>query len=275
MNFIKNKLINFLIVVILIVLSWFLIVPLTKDYPHTRDGECNRCHLNEPIKEVEGKKMLFVKDIDNLCEDCHQLSRATSHPTGIIPSMEIPKDFSLDWMNRLTCATCHDIHQEKEKNPYQYLLRRPIAGRPFCISCHRELPREEKFSEHKLAIGLAHLEPKYYIIDNRTPIDSLSRKCLSCHDGTIGKMANNIIVGAGKWQHGPSIGISHPIGVDYRLAYSQNIEELNPPESLNPAIKFFDGKVGCCSCHNPFSKHPNYLVMSNRGSALCLECHRK
>ncbi|MCP2521050.1 cytochrome c3 family protein [SCandidatus Aminicenantes bacterium Aminicenantia_JdfR_composite] len=274
MNF-KKEFLKFLLIITGLLIQVFLIVSITKNYPHTRKGECNRCHLNEPPEKTEEKKMLFVKDIDSLCEDCHQLSRATSHPTGIIPSMRIPKDFTLDWMGRLTCATCHDIHQEKEKNPYPYLLRRPTAGRLFCISCHRELPGEEKFSQHKLAIELAHLEPKYYITDNRSPIDSLSRKCLSCHDGTIGKMADNVIVGAGKWQHGPGIGITHPIGVDYELAYIRNSEGLNPPESLNPAIKLFDGKVGCCSCHNPFSEHPNYLVMDNTGSALCLECHRK
>ncbi|MFQ6083922.1 MAG: cytochrome c3 family protein [Candidatus Aminicenantia bacterium] len=274
MNFIRERLVFFLSGTLLITLLSLLIGSISKDYPHTREGECNRCHLNEPDKERDGKKLIFVKDIDNLCQDCHQFSKVTSHPTGLRPSMKIPEDFQLDWMGRLTCSTCHEIHQEKEGNSYPYLLRRAVAGRAFCISCHRELPGGKEFSDHRLAVELAHLEPKYYISDNRTPIDSLSMECLSCHDGTIGQVAKNTIVGSGKWQHGSSIGVTHPIGVNYRLAYYQN-RGLNPPENLNPAIKLFDGKVGCCSCHNPFSKHPNYLVMDNSRGTLCLECHQK
>lgn len=218
--------------------------------------------------------MIFVKDIDNLCEDCHQLSQGLTHPTGMKPTMEIPEDFSLDWMGRMTCSTCHDIHQETEANSYPYLLRRPTAGKTFCVSCHRELSEDGELFEHKFVLGMAHLEPKFYISNSNTPIDYISIKCLSCHDGTIGKLAENTVVGSGEWQHGKSIGVSHPIGIDYRLATTLN-HELRAPESLNPAIMLIEGKVGCGSCHNIFSKHPNLLVMDNRRSALCLECHLK
>jgi predicted CXXCH cytochrome family protein len=271
-DFIRNKFI-ILLGVTYLVLSSILIISLSSTNPHTKEGECVRCHLNVPDPK-KNEKMIFTKDIDNLCEDCHQLSPGATPPTGMMPSMEIPKDFYLDWMGRMTCATCHEIHQEKEVDSYPYLLRRPVAGRDFCISCHRELSGGKEFFEHKLVIGVAHLEPKYYISDTSVPIDSISLKCLGCHDGTIGKLAESTIVGQGEWQHGRSIGLSHPIGVDYRLAANLN-RELRAPENLNPAIKLFEGKVGCGSCHNTFSKHPNFLVMDNRGSALCLECHLK
>ena len=38
-----------------------------------------------------------------------------------------------------------------------------------------------------------------------------------------------------------------------------------------------DGKIECTSCHDPHNQsgQPHMLVKSNRGSALCLTCHKK
>jgi len=38
-------------------------------------------------------------------------------------------------------------------------------------------------------------------------------------------------------------------------------------------IRLFEGRIGCGTCHDPFSKLPKQLVMSNKGSRICLACH--
>lgn len=198
MIFSRNRLFIFILEVVFIALSSILIISLSRDNPHTREGECQRCHLKVPVADKK-EKMIFIRDIDNLCEDCHQLSPGATHPTGMIPSTEIPKDFYLDWMGRMTCSTCHEIHQEKRANSFPYLLRRPTGGKAFCLSCHQGLSDTEEFFKHKLVLELAHLEPKYYISDTNKPVDSISLKCLSCHDGTIGQLAESTLVGSGGW----------------------------------------------------------------------------
>ena len=65
----------------------------------------------------------------------------------------------------------------------------------------------------------------------------------------------------------------HPVGVDY--AYAQTTSEtLKPALLLDAALRLENGKVGCVSCHDAFSRLAGQLVVDNRGSALCLSCHR-
>ena len=68
---------------------------------------------------------------------------------------------------------------------------------------------------------------------------------------------------------------NHPIGIDYEAARTRpgRKTDLRPMSAVDPRIKFFDGKVGCGSCHDPFIDTDNDLVMTNRGSALCFACH--
>lgn len=173
MIFIRNRFIIFLVEIVFIALFSILLISLAKNNPHTREGECHRCHLKVPVVD-KNENMIFIKDIDNLCEDCHQLSMGATHPTGMTLSMEIPRDFYLDWMGRMTCSTCHEIHQEKKANSYPYLLKRPTEGRAFCLSCHQELSDTKEFFKHKLVLELAPLEPKYYISAANKPVDLIS-----------------------------------------------------------------------------------------------------
>ncbi|MCL4537222.1 MAG: cytochrome c3 family protein, partial [Nitrospirae bacterium] len=76
-------------------------------------------------------------------------------------------------------------------------------------------------------------------------------------------------IGSGIWNHGN--GVSHPIGTDYMKAYRKG--RLKHPSSINPAIRLFNGRLGCGSCHNMYSREKKHLVTSNKGSALCLSCH--
>ena len=54
----------------------------------------------------------------------------------------------------------------------------------------------------------------------------------------------------------------------------------NPPSTADPtgAVRLINGNVECTSCHNPHVQNidpnnPNFLVINNSNSALCLACH--
>lgn len=232
---------------------------------HNFEGICSKCHLSEP---KPNKKLLFTKDIDMLCEECHKQEKASlSHPSGIKPSFSLPEGMPLDWTGKMTCATCHKIHVNNNK----YLLITGKTGKTFCVQCHQtSLYKEGKYG-HEVVESTLH-QPKYEIKNINQTLDIQSIDCIACHDGTFDRH-QYVTVGTGIWNHGYSIGVSHPIGVDYSKSAAKG--GYKPAGVLNKKIRFFNGKLGCGTCHNLYSKIPHKLVMSNKGSALCLECHIK
>ncbi len=232
------------------------------------------------MKDSSGKVMgkELTEPVLVLCERCHKniLSDGYIHPINVKPRHAIvPADMPLSPEGTVTCATCHDIHASYF-TPYgtpSHYLRRFETGKNFCAACHKVPLRE---SGHKGILNKAHFSSRYIATSNVGEIDDMSRECLSCHDGSLASQAT---VHAGEWVHqesliGNDMG-SHPIGIDYesaRLDHSHRTD-LVPIGLVDPRIKFFNGKVGCGSCHDPYSNIEQDLVMSNRGSKLCLACH--
>lgn len=236
---------------------------------HDFRGRCEFCHLVVPKEGNDGR---FVRDISYLCLECHSVSAKNSHPIGMVPSMQVPDAFSLDWGGRMTCATCHDPHADNPGGDYSY-LRTAARGKSFCDLCHLgELPIG---GLHIGSVGIAH--SKSGIVENRNSysqvLDEISLECLNCHDGVIASDASYQVQGGDALAY-QRAGLSHPIGMDYRKAALVD-SELRPVEQLAPEIALYDGKVGCASCHNPYSRERRMLVVANIGSALCLECHIK
>ena len=105
-------------------------------------------------------------------------------------------------------------------------------------------------------------------------LDSFSSDCLCCHDG-----AGAVSVAA-VWRNNPRKipshrqpnGTDHPIGMDYE-SYVSNSRDYKPVSGLNTKMVFVNGRVGCLTCHDPMNPEKGHLVMSDRGSALCLTCH--
>lgn len=254
---------------LLVLVGGAIWVASSPNNPHEFSGQCETCHLQEP--QLQGETLIFNYDIDYLCNYCHEIPGTNSHPSQIFPSMAMPKGFPLDWQGRMTCATCHDPHLEAWGiNPH--LLRGGVTGRQFCALCHSNL--EEPGSEHHIA-EIVHaqnaLTPTQEEINGY--LDRISIECVSCHDGNVGKVINFQVAGGETLTYEGS-SLSHPIGMNYQEAQQQT-KNLHPVESLSPLITLIDGKVGCSSCHNQYSTEPDFLTMSNRGSALCLECHDK
>ena len=121
-----------------------------------------------------------------------------------------------------------------------------------------------------------------------------SLRCLSCHDGatavnnlTDGTQADftavygsgviddvgGIPVLVGDGNLGTDLSNDHPVGVDY--LYGAGDADFNDVNNLNFA-KVIGNKVECASCHNPHDiSYGAFLIASNDGSALCLDCHNK
>lgn len=230
--------------------------------PHVFTADqCRRCHISVP---AEGQKGPFqmTAPVSELCRKCHESGmRLFSHPVDLIPQkIKVPPGFPLSYDGNFTCSTCHDIHAEIV-GPFgfrSYYLRHKIGEGSFCAICH-----DRKSISHETLLP-AHMK------ENRTDtrnsmIDEVSNQCLACHDGVT---MRNAAVGLPLCVC-PDDRTNHPIGVYYALSRMKT-GSLKP---LDKTFKLFNGKIGCGSCHDPYSKNSKFLVMPNTGSALCLKCH--
>ncbi len=235
---------------------------------HDFANRCDLCHLVYP---EPGEKGIFIQDVDALCIPCHELSLSNSHPSEILPTIEIPEIFPLDWQGRITCSSCHDPHATpSDDNPG--MLRTGLRGRAFCLSCHDNLfERGTHRGEGSIAHTRGWTPDMAQGLDQF--LDPVSLDCLSCHSDSVAPIGDLNIADSGAYRYTGS-GRSHPIGIDYALAVSKN-NELRSLEELSPDISLYGGKVGCGSCHSPYSHRDMMLVMGMGRSALCLECHLK
>lgn len=239
-----------------------LIWAISSSKVHDFEGKCTMCHM-------DGQNLTLVDQVDVLCYKCHIMNKEKSHPVNIKPDKAIPLTMHLDKNGQMTCVTCHDVHKEdktQNKAELSGLLWGHVQGKAFCLLCHNDSKQDATW-RHQTAIQYAHPAGKLTETSSGSILDKTSTECLSCHDGTISKFPQ-VEVRQGVWQHG--IGMSHPIGVDYPRS-----EEFTYAEALPKQIQLFDGKLGCLSCHDIYSKEANMLVMDNRKSKLCLTCHRK
>ncbi|MDD2541453.1 MAG: cytochrome c3 family protein [Desulfuromonadaceae bacterium] len=107
-------------------------------------------------------------------------------------------------------------------------------------------------------------------------VDYLSKSCLGCHDGDISR---DVIV---NYRNSPgnktshyNVSKEHPIGMNYTAYSARDPLSYKPANPINSKMIFVNGRVGCLTCHDPLNPKKDHLVMSNFGSALCLNCHNK
>lgn len=125
-----------------------------------------------------------------------------------------------------------------------------------------------------------NVEPASFFPDDNEPntanigVDPLSRDCLGCHDGSrASDVTINLKNDPFRRQQMRGGAKDHAIGMDY-AAYASNPRDFKPVFG-NTKMVFVNGKVGCLTCHDPANQERGHLVMSDRGSALCLTCHSK
>lgn len=236
---------------------------------HEFEGKCLDCHLTVPAENEPPE--IFIKDISYMCEQCHRGMTGLSHPVNVAATSSIPRNFPLS-RGAITCATCHYVHKQGYGKSH---LRSRAKGEGFCVICHGDVEDES----HQTVLGFAHTkdaadaEPAP---PSQVVLDGLSLRCLQCHDAAYASDAVFESRMEMELRHrGNTIGQSHPVGVSYYEAKRKYLGAYRDVKELPPEIKLFDGTVGCGTCHNPYSRHHAELVMSNKGSALCLACHVK
>jgi len=124
------------------------------------------------------------------------------------------------------------------------------------------------------------------------PLGTNSTLCLSCHDGTVAG-SPGALVPYGKVPmsgrmnsadvFGTNLSTMHPISFILPLQPAPDLVPSLTAKSPSTAdhtgaVKLINGNVECASCHNPHVQNidpnnPNFLVINNTKSALCLACH--
>lgn len=106
---------------------------------------------------------------------------------------------------------------------------------------------------------------------NRAQTDT--RTCLGCHDGT--SATGVVYQRPGELGHTGQSAMhsSHPVDVDYQLAWSRKPGLLNPSGALPENLMLPSGKVSCVTCHDGASREKNHVSVSMSRSRLCSSCH--
>jgi predicted CXXCH cytochrome family protein len=222
-----------------------------------KQNDCILCHIDEKNDPTSLKSAVPAS-----CLNCHRnFNVAFSHPTERYPytSTVIPEDMPL-MDGKLTCLTCHYVHPRKEIAKDTF-LRRSTTEIFYCATCHNHDKREHT------ALGQAH------IINDKSQmkgsIDIMSKLCIECHEKQLNTRGTNFSL-----QSFPS-KVKHPLGKSYMKNVSRKKSVYRSEHMLHSNLNLYDGKIGCGTCHNIFSRTRNLLVIDNDGSRLCLECHIK
>lgn len=228
---------------------------------HLGGIDCGTCHRSgQEVNPEQASKLVAPQDA--LCGGCHANAVRVSHPIGFMPKAELPAAYPPDWKGDLTCSTCHRVHGSERG-----LLRGAKRGKEMCLACH------DAVFFNSMKDGGGSIEQSGHsnavVAPATAELDPYSMQCLGCHDSKASAdgagAGRNVILCRG------SGAPNHPIGRPYRRAFQSG--GYRPENGLSKKILLPDGKVSCVSCHEGYKKDHGKLVMSNRGSALCFECH--
>ncbi len=230
--------------------------------PGPHSAPCGRCHLaGEKVTAGNAAQLLGTQE--RLCGSCHADALTLSHASGFAPGRPLPAAYPLDWKGDMTCSTCHAIHDHKPGH-----LRGARRGRDFCLACHTESFFLAMADGGESLTRTGHLAANP--TDPGLPLDPASLRCLDCHSGKADSGPAVELASGGLLRHAEH-GINHPIGVPYARAMQYG--GYRPVAQLSAAIRLPEGRLGCISCHAGYSRRHGELVIANRGSRLCFECH--
>ena len=193
------------------------------------------------------------------CTACHAGAAEASHPVGFVPSRPLPDAFPLDAEGVMTCSTCHDPNAGTPG-----LLRAAADGGHICLSCHETAFFADLPDPVRVFMFAGHLDTRGGSIAG---IDAFSLRCMVCHTDRgpttvrTASTSNTLQYDAGSNNH--SIGAKYTEATRY--GGYESMATL-PDEILLP-----EGRVGCVSCHVPYSREHGRPPHTRNG--LCLTCH--
>jgi predicted CXXCH cytochrome family protein len=124
----------------------------------------------------------------------------------------------------------------------------------------------------KMSLSIQVLCPKNKKESLNSRLDIYTLQCVECHDKYLDRSFGSYAAGGPNRIFALS---SHPVGVSLERIAAKKPRRFNFPHALPREIILFNGKIGCGTCHNAFSKEKSMLVMNNRRSRSCLKCHKK
>ena len=249
----------------------------TEDNPHHFQAPCGNCHkLADTTDTVENKTVgPLYREINQACQSgCHDIDSPLSHPVGIKNNGYVPPDMPLDDKGWITCLTCHD--ELNKLNSFPAYLRK-ASGRELCASCHQNTGGTAGMRSHWQFTTKAHLQNNKLGSSKESAkiangIDLESYTCLSCHDDkTVVIPGENETAFEKKlrWKNMSD----HPIGMTYETRAYRKSNDYNIPLTIDNRIRFFNGRMGCGSCHNLYNNEKNNLALSSDNGVLCRQCH--
>ena len=258
--------------------------------PHNfSEADCPKCHLTTPVENDPGPYR-FVAPVSALCNGCHRNLSAVSH--FVNTSTDIAGDVSYPVVDalKINCTTCHDPHMpaiNPNNGKRTYFLRWGAAERTQCTKCHPLYNSPQGLPTRRHVMDRAHGFANFsvngeftmdytgwglHIRDTVVKLDRLSVFCMGCHDNP--KSRELASPGSYAYKHGADNGTSHPIGIKYDEAAWNNMEIRL--KDRDARIPLFGGKIGCCSCHDPYKPGGGLgLRIGNRSDwhGLCQGCH--
>ena len=251
--------------------------------PHHFLQACDNCH--EINAQTDNNRNPGIgplhRDINQSCSQagCHDYDSAMSHPVGIKASGGIPSTMPLNSEGQITCLTCHDETNRNNPNHFPAFLRRD-SGRDLCASCHQASGNSPRKRAHWQFTTKAHLDAgkEQFTSQNYGEliggIDPESYTCLGCHDNISATIPGENESSTEKMRRRSDMA-DHPIGMAYEKKASRNYREFKMPLTINARIRFFNGRVGCGSCHNLYNSKKNNLAVPYVGGNLCRQCHTR
>lgn len=271
--------------------------------PHWREGACSACHRGTPSAK---DKALLDKDINQLCQNCHESISATTygHAVGMKPSAEIGKrmpDRFRQAVQRggdiVTCITCHDLpmqclkerYTEKEHNP-RFFLEGPYYTRTeLCFKCHN--PKYyEKFNPHDQISDEGELNKQVCLMCHEVTPNRHNVKSIDDVKFTVKDDLTDLCTGCHEWiphprkpiwkrEEGPNHLIKPKEEVLEWMKKAERSDDLILP--LEPE----SGRIFCATCHNPHERGVQFENKADRGAdnlyrlrrkgnnVICMSCH--
>ncbi|MDD5773470.1 MAG: cytochrome c3 family protein [bacterium] len=268
--------------------------------------DCGSCHTAHAVGSQDGsvpERATYLREANEnseMCMDCHKdKSNGTKegmHPINV-ESIVFPKElkesgaYSGDKANKVICESCHKIHSAEADN----LLLLPVKGpdvksSELCEACHTNNPSKKEGPGHDthpvdVPQTKASIPYRWHSGKPSNTGKNNSLICVSCHSPHYAAKETHLLADNNKKSSfceichidklnkgtGEKNTGTHPVDV-------QLTGEMHPM-----GLQFGpDSTVICESCHKVHNAADNaandgtdgkIMAVSNKNSALCLECH--